>query len=110
LASGNIAVNHLHVHLHRDAARSDAGRDGHRAGFSSGQFGGASEPSIPRILGYGRKLPMMIFMGRIEPPPPLVPQTNDEQLRLRLEAIAAEDRWVRNFIDRLAGVDPDTKH
>jgi hypothetical protein len=28
---------------------------------------------------------MMVFMEKIEPPPPLVPLTDDEQLRLRLE-------------------------
>ena len=47
---------------------------------------------------------MMVFMEQIEPPPPLVSPTVDEQLQLRLEAIAEEDRWVKNFIDRLAGV------
>jgi hypothetical protein len=58
----------------------------------------------------GRELHMIIFMENIEPPLPLVPQTDDEIRRLRLEALTVEDRWVRNFIDRLAGVDRDTKH
>jgi hypothetical protein len=34
---------------------------------------------------------MMTFIEEIEPPPPLVPLTDDEQLKLRLEAIARED-------------------
>jgi hypothetical protein len=53
---------------------------------------------------------MMTFIEKIEPPPPLVPLTDDEQLKLRLEAIAREDLWVKNFIDRLAGVVRDMKH
>jgi hypothetical protein len=53
---------------------------------------------------------MMIFMERIEPPPPLVQQTDAELLKLRLEAITVEDHWVRDFIDRLAGIDRETKH
>jgi hypothetical protein len=52
---------------------------------------------------------MMIFMERIAPPPAL-PLTADERLKLKLESIAIEDRWVRNFIDRLAGIDRDTRH
>jgi hypothetical protein len=46
---------------------------------------------------------MMIFMEKIEPPPVL--QTNEEQLKaILLDAIENENRWVKNFIDRLAGV------
>jgi hypothetical protein len=52
---------------------------------------------------------MLIFIEQIEPPPPLVSPTDDGQLKLRLEAIAEEDRWVKNFIDRLAGVIQDPK-
>jgi hypothetical protein len=52
----------------------------------------------------------MIFMERIEPPPPLVPLTDDERLKAISEAIASEDLWVKNFIDRLAGLVRDVKH
>jgi hypothetical protein len=47
---------------------------------------------------------MIIFMERIEPPPPIVQVTDDESVKLKMEAIASEDRWVRNFIDCLTGV------
>jgi hypothetical protein len=46
---------------------------------------------------------MMIFMENIEPPPP-VPLTDEEQLKVMLDAIESENRWVRNLIDRLAAV------
>ena len=46
---------------------------------------------------------MMIYQEKIAPP--LVPLTDDEQMKLKLESIASEDRWVRKFIDRLAGID-----
>jgi hypothetical protein len=52
----------------------------------------------------------MAFIEKIEQPPPLVPLTNDEQTSLRLDAIASEELWVQNFIDRLAGVVRDMKH
>jgi hypothetical protein len=52
----------------------------------------------------------MIFMEKIEPARPLLPLTDDELVRLRMEAIANEDLWVKNFIDRLAGVVQDMKH
>jgi hypothetical protein len=48
-------------------------------------------------------------MENIEPPPPLVPVTVDEQLKLKMEAIASEDLWFKTFIDRLAGV-IESKH
>jgi hypothetical protein len=51
---------------------------------------------------------MMIYQEKIAPP--LVPLTADERTTLRLEAIANEDRWVKNFIDRLAGVVRASKH
>jgi hypothetical protein len=53
---------------------------------------------------------MMVFMEKIEPPRPRVPLTDDELVRLRMEAIASEDLWVKNFIDRLAGVVQDMTH
>ncbi len=52
---------------------------------------------------------MMIFMEKIEPPP-LVPLTDDEILKLRLEAKEKDDLWVKNFLDRLAGAVRDLKH
>jgi hypothetical protein len=51
---------------------------------------------------------MMIFMESIEPPPPLRP-TDEEQLKVILDAIESENRWVKDFIDRLAGVARDLK-
>jgi hypothetical protein len=51
---------------------------------------------------------MIIYMEKIAPPP--LPLTADEQWKLKMQAIASEDRWVKNFIDRLAGVDQDLKH
>jgi hypothetical protein len=50
---------------------------------------------------------MMVYQETIAPPLPL-PLTDEEQTKLK--AIAAEDRWVKNFIDRLAGVVLDLKH
>jgi hypothetical protein len=51
---------------------------------------------------------MMIYYEKIAQP--LAPLTNEEQKKLRLEAIESEDLWVKNFIDRLAGVVRDLKH
>ena len=34
--------------------------------------------------------------------PPLVPLAPDEQMKLKLEAITSDDRWIKKFIDRLA--------
>lgn len=50
---------------------------------------------------------MMIHFEKIAPP--LAPLSEDEQSKLRLEAIESENRWVKNFIDRLTGV-RDMKH
>ena len=46
---------------------------------------------------------MIIFMEKIEPPPPPIPLTDEERGRLKMEAIESEDLWVKNFIDALAG-------
>jgi hypothetical protein len=51
---------------------------------------------------------MLIFMEKIEPPTRVVPLTEAEQLKAS-KAIASEDLWVKNFIDRLAGVVRDVK-
>jgi hypothetical protein len=51
---------------------------------------------------------MMIYFEKVSPP--LAPLTESEQTILRLEAIESEDRWVKDFIDRLAGVVRDFKH
>jgi hypothetical protein len=32
------------------------------------------------------------------------PMTDEKQIKLTRESIADEDRWVKNFIDRLTGV------
>jgi hypothetical protein len=39
-----------------------------------------------------------------------IPLTDDEQMKLITEAVASEDHWVKDFIDRLAGVVRDLKH
>jgi hypothetical protein len=46
---------------------------------------------------------MLIFMEKIDPPPPIV-QVADEDLVAQIaERLMQEDRWVKNFIDGLAG-------
>ena len=52
---------------------------------------------------------MMFFMEKIEPPP-LVPLTDAESLKLKMEALEKEDLWLKNFIGRLAGLVKDSKH
>ena len=52
---------------------------------------------------------MIIFTETI-PPPPLVPPTDEEQAKLAAELLMQEGRWVRDFIDRLAGIVRDIKH
>jgi hypothetical protein len=54
------------------------------------------------LASQGREYRMTVYYEKIAPP--LAPLTGEEQARLRLEAIKSEDRWVENFIDRLAGV------
>jgi hypothetical protein len=56
----------------------------------------------------GRDWLMMIYQEKIAPP--LAPLTDDEQMKLRLEAIETEDRWVTDFIARLTGAVRDMKH
>jgi hypothetical protein len=51
---------------------------------------------------------MMVYQEKIAPP--LIPLTDEEEMKLKRESIASEDRWVRNFIDRLAGIVPNAKH
>ncbi len=57
---------------------------------------------------------MIMFTETIAPSPPLVPLTDDEQMKLAADLaianLAQEDRWVKDFIDRLAGVIRDMKH
>jgi hypothetical protein len=50
----------------------------------------------------------MIYQEKIAPL--LAPLTDDEQMKLRLEAIETEDRWVTDFIARLTGAVRDMKH
>ena len=52
---------------------------------------------------------MKVFIEKIDPPPPVSPLT-DEELALKLEALASDDRWVKNIVDALAGITRDTKH
>lgn len=49
----------------------------------------------------------MIYQEKIAPP--LAPLTDAGEMKLIRELIAEEDRWVKNFIDRLAGVIRDAK-
>jgi hypothetical protein len=51
----------------------------------------------------------MMFIERDDPPPP-PPPTDDDQLKLKNEALASDDRWVKNMIDGLTGVLRDVKH
>ena len=51
---------------------------------------------------------MMIYQEKIAPP--LAALTEEEEMKLKRESIAREDRWVINFIDRLAGIAPNAKH
>jgi hypothetical protein len=52
---------------------------------------------------------LMHLIEKVEPPAP-IPSTDEEQLKLIAGAIGSEDRWVKDFIDRLAGVVRDMKH
>jgi hypothetical protein len=60
------------------------------------------------LLVHEEGFPMMVYQEKIEPP--IAPPTDDEQLKLIRESIANEDRWVRDFINRLAGVIREIKH
>jgi hypothetical protein len=56
---------------------------------------------------------MMVYLEKIAPP--LVPltdeeQANDEQMKILVNSLANEDRWVKSFVDRLAGAVRDLKH
>jgi len=51
---------------------------------------------------------MMVYQEKIAPP--LAPLSDDEQWKLKMTAIASEDLWVKNFIERLAGAVRDLKH
>lgn len=51
---------------------------------------------------------MMVYQEKIAPP--LAPLNSDEQRKLQMEMAASEDRWVEEFINRLAGVIRDMKH
>jgi hypothetical protein len=44
---------------------------------------------------------MMISTEKIEPPPP-VPLAGDEITKMIAEKLMEEDRWVKDFIQRLA--------
>ena len=50
---------------------------------------------------------MAVYQEKIAPP--LAPLTEDEEAKLKLKAITDEDRWVKNFIERLGSVVRDLK-
>ena len=50
----------------------------------------------------------MVYQKTIAPP--LAPLSEEEQIKLRTDAIAIDDRWVENFIARPAGVVRDMKY
>jgi hypothetical protein len=52
---------------------------------------------------------MIMFAETIALPRPLVPLTDDEQMRL-IANLAREDRWVDDFIERFSAVIRETKH
>jgi hypothetical protein len=45
---------------------------------------------------------MKVYQEKIAPP--LAPLTDDEQRIVRVETMAAEDRWVKKFIERLTDI------
>jgi hypothetical protein len=51
---------------------------------------------------------MKVYQEKIAPPP--APPTDKEQMKVRAEAIADEDRWVNKFVERLTGIIRDVKH
>jgi hypothetical protein len=57
---------------------------------------------------------MIMFTEIIAPPPLHIPLTDDEETKLAADLVIAdllqEDRWVKDFIDRLAGVIAGMKH
>ncbi|WP_339026604.1 hypothetical protein WHZ78_15695 [Bradyrhizobium symbiodeficiens] len=52
---------------------------------------------------------MMMFIEKDDPQQPL-PLTDEDQLKLKTEALARDDRWVKYIIDGLAGALRDVKH
>jgi hypothetical protein len=50
---------------------------------------------------------MIVYREKIAPP---VALSDGEQTKLQKELAASEDRWVEDFINRLAGVVRDIKH
>ena len=53
---------------------------------------------------------MMVDFENIAAPRPPVPLTDEEQIQRTAELLTEDDRWVKNFIDRLAGVIREIKH
>ena len=50
---------------------------------------------------------MIIYQEKIAPP--RAPLNDDEQKKVRMQAIVSGNRWVENFIGRLAGIIRDIK-
>ena len=46
---------------------------------------------------------MMVFREQTDPPPPLA-LTDEKQVKLKVEALASDDHWVKEIIDGLRGV------
>ena len=57
---------------------------------------------------------MIMFSETIAPPPSLAPLTDAEEMKLIADLaivdLAQEDRWVKDFIEHLAGVIQAIKH
>jgi len=51
---------------------------------------------------------MMIYQEKIAPP--LAPQNHDDQRKLRMKIAANEEKWVEDFINRLADMIRGMKH
>jgi hypothetical protein len=52
---------------------------------------------------------MIMFTEIIAPPPPLIALTDDGEMR-QIANLATEDRWVKDFIERLTSVLQSMKH
>ena len=53
---------------------------------------------------------MIIFFETIPPPPKIAPLLpDDEKARLIAERFVQEDAWVRKYVERKNGSNPETK-
>jgi hypothetical protein len=79
------------------AMRADAGVRGNRQSRYSAKARMSYTPSASGQL-------FRFAQSRETRTPPLVPLTDAGHFKLKMESIAREDPWVKNLIDRLAGV------